>query len=545
MFALRSGILPSRGSRLLCLSLALVAPKALAQTAFTSFCFNDGSQVKAERFEIHDGKFQLFVPGSAAPLEYSASNVCSINVDPCLCGGQKTLSHAPDVQGGPDRFGIYGSNTIGERMMPMLLETYARKRLGSDPIVKFTKPEESEITLMDGSATKAKIDFQSHGTATALPGLLSGKAQIAMASRQLNKAEAEALRARFNIDAYAPENEHILSLGGYAIIANNRNPVQQLTLDQIARLFSGAIVNWRDVGGPDLPVAIYRLDDKSGTYDLLKEQVLEPSRQTISAGAKQFESSEMLSGGVARDPGAIGFVGLPYRGDNTTIRIASSCGLIGFPNHFSTKTEEYPLSRRLYAYTIGEPASPTARDFMHFTLSEEVGELKTESGYMGMTIEFQDSGEQSARTQAIVQNPEAFLGRNNPVPASAVRFFETAMGEMRRASIEFRFRPGGSDLDARALLDLSRLARYLASPAASGKAFYLVGFADSEGGWERNQALALHRAQVIAGELRKRGGFSVSPDRVKALSYMAPVACNDTEAGRAKNRRVEVWIADK
>jgi len=528
----------------LALGLTLAAAPAAAQPASTSFCFVDGSQIKAERFESRGGNFQLYVPGSATPLQYPASSVCSVNVDPCICGGRAPAGAAAPAQraDGVDRFGVYGSNTIGERMMPMLIEAFAKRTYGADPVVKITNAEEKEITLVQGGATKAIIDFQAHGSATGPSALLSGKAQIAMTSRPISADEAAALDQKYQVDMFAPENEHILSLGAGAVIVNAANPVAKLTLEQSARLFSGAIANWREVGGPDLPVTIYRRDDKSGTFDLMKAKVLDPSGQQIARSAKSFESSELLSSNVARDPGGIGFVEALYAGDNVTVRIASACGIVSAPTAFSTKTEEYPISRRLFAYTLGRPQSPVASDLLRFSLSDEASALKVEAGYVGSEIEFQDAAEQDARTQVIVNTPHAFLGANDDVPADATKFFASAMSGMRRASVELRFRSNDANLDTLALRDVKRLGQFLSSAEIAEKPFLVVGFADTDGGWAKNLKLAKRRAQIVANALKKASGLGVSDANVRSLSYMAPVACNDTEAGKAKNRRVEVWI---
>ncbi|MGO9428354.1 MAG: cell envelope biogenesis protein OmpA, partial [Rhodoblastus sp.] len=69
-------------------------------------------------------------------------------------------------------------------------------------------------------------------------------------------------------------------------------------------------------------------------------------------------------------------------------------------------------------------------------------------------------------------------------------------------------------------------------------------FADSDGDWRRNEALAMRRAETVA-DLLKGAGVRVSRSNIKTLSYLAPIACNDSDAGKGKNRRVEVWIGDR
>jgi phosphate transport system substrate-binding protein len=253
-----AGVVPSRFSH--------------AQQQQTVFCLSDGTQVSVDRFETREGKFLLYVPGGTAPLEYPSSSVRGINM-PCPAGPP-----AP-------RFGIHGSNTIGERLMPMLIEAYGQKRLGVKPTAKLTAPEEQEITLKSSSGTRAVIDLHAHGSGTAASALIDGKAVIGMASRQLNPDEVKLVDQRFNVNVLAPGNEHVLALDGLAVIVHPTNPIKQLRLDQIAQVFSGQITNWRGIGGADRPIKTFRRDDKSGTYDTFKTLVLAPYHLNISAQA--------------------------------------------------------------------------------------------------------------------------------------------------------------------------------------------------------------------------------------------------------------------
>jgi phosphate transport system substrate-binding protein len=96
--------------------------------------------------------------------------------------------------------------------------------------------------------------------------------------------------------------------------------------------------------------------------------------------------------------------------------------------------------------------------------------------------------------------------------------------------------------DCRAIGDVARLARLLKSPSLAGKSFYLVGFADANGDWRANLSLAKHRAQRVA-EALTHAGQKVPAQALKSFSFLAPSACNDSETGAAKNRRVEIWVA--
>lgn len=261
----------------------------------------------------------------------------------------------------------------------------------------------------------------------------------------------------------------------------------------------------------------------------------------ISPQATKHESSDELSSAVANDPNAIGFIGLPYINKNHPLSITSTCGLASGPSRYAVKTETYPLARRLYLYTVGAPPDFVARDLLQFVLSDDAQSTIAEAGFVDQAIDFQDTGDQKSWSDNLIQNPGAGLPEGSPVPQAMVDAFAKIIGEVRRASIVFRFESGSARLDTRALQDIGRLARYLSSPAVAGKPFWITGFADPDGGWGYNKMLAGQRAAEVGVQLQN-AGIKISAQNILTASYMAPVACNDSDAGKAKNRRVEVWI---
>jgi phosphate transport system substrate-binding protein len=515
-------------------------------------CLKSGVQVRAVRVEARDSKFIVYPEGGGAAIEFAEGQVKGIGV-PC---GSATPT-PPQSTASTQKFGIYGSNTIGERLMPLLIDAFSQKKYGARSIQRPVAPEESSIEIRSSGASEpvAVIDFQSHGSGTSAKALLEKKAIIGMSSRRANDDEAAKIQAQYNINLRAPGNEHVLALDGLAVVVNADNPIKQLSLDQIARIFAGEVTNWRDVtargadgrevNGPDRPISVHARDDKSGTYDTFVALVLSPSdgpKRKLTPQATRYESSENLSDAVAKDPGAIGFIGFPYVGKNHPLSIASTCGLLSAPAKFTVKTESYPLARRLYLYTIGTPNESVARDLLQFALSDDAQTTVIEGEFIDQSIEFQDGDGQRQWRQTLVTNPQLGLGADKEVPSGMVRAFDGVMQNVRRSAVVYRFERNSSDLDVRALQDVDRLARYLRSPAVAGKRFYIAGFADSEGGWRSNLHLSAQRAARVAEELQKRG-VNVPKQDVFALSYMAPVACNDTPNGQAKNRRVEVWVS--
>jgi phosphate transport system substrate-binding protein len=112
------------------------------------------------------------------------------------------------------------------------------------------------------------------------------------------------------------------------------------------------------------------------------------------------------------------------------------------------------------------------------------------------------------------------------------------MPQSDRLSVDFRFRPGSSTLDTKAVDDINRVATAMSSQFAS-RGLILVGFADSTGNPAANLELSKNRAESVAQQMRTRG---VAPVLVTGFGQELPVADNSTEDGREKNRRVEAWL---
>jgi phosphate transport system substrate-binding protein len=301
-----------------------------------------------------------------------------------------------------------------------------------------------------------------------------------------------------------------------AIITHSANPLAQLSLAQLVKIFSGEITNWSELGGKNLPINIYARDENSGTWDSFKSMVLDASAATLALTAKRFESSTELSDSVAKDEAAIGFIGLPYvrRAKLLAISATKNSKAI-LPTHFTVSTEDYPLARRLYFYLPQKTISSDAEDFVKFSETER-----------GQSI-VEDIG-------LVSQNIKTGQPFNNSFYPEEMR---SLTARSQRLSINFRFKDGSDELDSKGISDLERLVNYV--EINSPKRVQLFGFSDSEGDQAQNAELSLRRAKVVEQQLIARG---IYPLVARGLGEEAPLASSKTEDGRRMNRRVEVWI---
>jgi phosphate transport system substrate-binding protein len=443
---------------------------------------------------------------------------------PLFAQAVATQSAAPSAPAG--RTGIHGSNTVGATLMPLLIRKFG------------AVPEEQSIRILSQKAERGVVELHSHGSGTAFSSLLDGKAVIGMSSRAIKSDEVAKLQTRYGGNMLGPDSEHVIALDGLAVFVNRRNPAgaKPMTLDTLAKIFSGEISNWSQIdGGQPGPIMVHGRDEKSGTFGTFEDLVLKPAKKVISPSAKRYESSEQLSDAIEADVSAIGFSGLPYVRNNQALAIATSCGISHTPSRFGVQTEVYPLSRRLFLYTAGQPSEPLARALLTYAKSDAAQPVVQEAGFIDQRVELEDNADRSRWLQAARENSDP-----RATKPQVDRFLLDGQ-KIQRASINFRFQYNSAELDSKALADVQRLAAHLRNQKITGRQWTLVGFADNRGNYEYNGDLARRRAEAVGNALAS-AGVTVGPGNFSNHSWLAPVACNDSDAGRALNRRVEVWL---
>ena len=445
-----------------------------------------------------------------------------------------------DGSGAASALVLAGSNTIGASLAPRLVELYT-DQIGSDLLEWRIDGGNERTALIEGGGPDSlqQISIRAHGSNTGFRDLIDGTADIAMASRPIRDTEAQALQGQG--DMLAPNAEHVLALDGLAIIVHPDNPVRRLSRNVVRAIFAGEIANWRDLAAfgdelgldpaslPDAPIEVLARDDNSGTFDSFERLVLSDG-SALTPGAERFESNPELADQVAARPQAIGFSGLGHVRNSRALAI-DECGVVIEPNPFDVKAEEYPLSRRLYLYRPPESANPWSGEFVEAATGAIGQTIVEQEGFVGLDIAVRDAEDSEAFWSGIGQRARQVAGTLDEI--------EKVTNGARRLTSTFRFNSASSTLDARALRDLRRMARYVREEGLDPGRVMLLGYADSRGGYDSNMALSLRRAQSVAAELEREG---LTVGEVHGFSEELPVACNDDERGWSLNRRVEVWL---
>ena len=411
---------------------------------------------------------------------------------------------------------IHGSHAVEEELVPMLVTNYLASKGATDIKYIGVNPHDKIVTAkLPNRNIPVAIELESHESSSAFSELGEEKASIGVAARPVTDSEVSILLDRYG-NLHSPAGEHIIGLDGLTIIVNRSNPIDALTIEQVAGLFSGGISDWSQIGGRPGPVNIHVRDQKAGTWDSFRYLVLDRSNQTIAANHKIFETDAEVSDHVASDAGGIGFVRMPYVRSTKAIAIADTAATIPIePTHFNVETEEYPLSRRLYMYTSPREHQKMIDELIYF-VSSPTGQAVVE------------------KTDFIPQR----VYKIKPLPPEhATPAYKALTEDAERLSLNFYFQPGHIDLDTKGVHDIPRVASYIDGHPA--KEVLLIGFTDNQGKAERNEKLSAKRAEVVARRLHEYG---IASTTVEGLGESMPIADNNTEFGRNRNRRVEVWV---
>jgi len=438
----------------------------------------------------------------------------ALTLSSAFVGAVDSFVAAPFKEGVEGRlFQVQGSNTIGARLMKNLLVDYFRaKDVGGVAVQALELENEYRVGgIVDARAVY--VDVAAHGSSTGFHALQHHQADLSMSSRPIKVTEVANLSHLGDMSGF--DAEHVIAIDGLAVIVNHNNRVQQLSLNQIAGIFSGKIRNWSELGGRDLAINLYARDDRSGTWDTFKSLVLRKKYQ-LASSARRFESNDHLSDSVAGDAGGIGFVGLASVRDSRALLVFDTGTTPLHPGKISVATEDYALSRRLFLYTPPNLKTPAIDDFVRFVQTDNAQQQVESTGFVSQALI-------ETKPQGLRQGPREYL--------------EATQGASR-LSVNFRFSQGSATLDNKARQDLQRLVAYMARSENGQKKMTLVGFGDAKQTESRALVLSKLRAIAVKSQLRKLG---VSTQPVKGFGAYLPVASN-ADMGKIKNRRVEVWV---
>ncbi len=247
---------------------------------------------------------------------------------------------------------------------------------GSDTIVHVASSIAE--SYMDDNPDSS-VSVTGGGTGTGIAALLNGTADIANASRRIKSKETN-LATKKGIEI----KETAVARDGIVIIVNPKNPVDELTMDQLSNIYRGKVKSWKEVGGHDSSFNLLSRESSSGTYSFIQKTVL--GKKDFAKTAKLMPATSSIITEVASSKDAIGYVGLGYvheaKNKVKVVKVkADKNAKSVLPTDETVKSGEYPISRPLYMY-YDTNAHAAAKDFLKYVLSEKGQEVVKREGFV-------------------------------------------------------------------------------------------------------------------------------------------------------------------
>lgn len=267
--------------------------------------------------------------------------------------------------------GCSSAPTQGQAASSPAVETIENK--GSDTMVNLALAWAERYMAQHPNV---RISVTGGGSGTGIAALINNTVDIANASRAIKPEELAEAKAN-GIEPY----EITVAKDAIAVVVNPKNPVSQLTIQQISAIYTSQITNWKEVGGEDRPIVLLSRESNSGTYVFFLEEVVRRggnnSKLLFSPDTLLLPSSEGISNEIRQNPNAIGYDGLGYvTPDQKTIAIAGSPDRPYVkPSLASVVDGSYPISRPLFVYTPGPPQS-AVKAYLDWILSEGQQQVK-------------------------------------------------------------------------------------------------------------------------------------------------------------------------
>ncbi len=458
----------------------------------------------------------------------------SIDASQVVCEG----AACPNAAAALTDFTISGSGAIGNTLLPTLIEVFALERGGDLEVSTNDDGSKKYNVLQADGSVYASITIQSTNATEGFAGLLDGSSVAAMSARHISPNEIAAFDQAGKGQMTSPDQERILAMDGVIAAVNPANRVQILSLSQISAIFEGAITNWKQVGGKDAPIRLYRRAVSADTPSAFYASVMAPAGHEFSSTATEFASDAAVSDAVAADVNGIGLTSYAQARNAKAVTIRSVCGELFGPSDFAIKTEAYPLTRRMYLYTSKIGLPDVAAEFLAFATSPDAQSVISNAGFVDQSVAHASLNGQGRRlAQAIVSAP----GRAELLQ---LQDLASVMLDANRLSFTLHYTKNGA-LDARALADIKRLAAIIKTGAFSSRQMLVLGFSDNTGAVDAELVSTQAIAQTVRDQIvAATGRATLGNLRISPIGYgpQMPLGCNETDYGRTSNNRVEIWV---
>lgn len=236
---------------------------------------------------------------------------------------------------------IKGSDTLGAKIVPQLAEAF--------------KADQAR------RGTNVVFEIAAEGSSTGIASVIDGTAEIGMSSRDLKKKDISKARSN-NVEM----GTIVVAKDTIAIVVNESNPLESISLEEIEQIFTGDIENWSAITLHTGKISSYTRNTSSGTYNTFQKIAL--SSRNYGSETQKMAGNEQIAAEVANNLNGIGYIGLAYV-NVPGIKVLQVDGSRPIDS-------DYPIARPLY-FLIDNNKSlrPLTRRFIDFSISSEGQEI--------------------------------------------------------------------------------------------------------------------------------------------------------------------------
>jgi len=240
---------------------------------------------------------------------------------------------------------------------------------GSDTILKMGQDIAEEYMEEN---KKSLVTVTGGGSSKGISGLLENSIDIAQASRGIKTKEIEKAK-ELGIEI----KEIVIGYDGILVIVNKDNPVKNITTEELKKIFTGEIKNWKELRGKDEMIMVLSRDFNSGTYSFFKEHIL--NEEEYKKDAVFLPSNQSIVNEVMKNQDAIGYIGMAYKnGSVNSLKVNDVEG-----TYSNILNKKYPISRELYWY-VSKKNEKYLKKIIKYMLGDKGQKIVKKEGFISL-----------------------------------------------------------------------------------------------------------------------------------------------------------------
>ena len=244
---------------------------------------------------------------------------------------------------------------------------------GSDTLVILAQ-KWAEVYMSKHPETK--IQVSGGGSGVGFAALQNQQTDLCDASRKIKSTEIANCIKAFG----KRPTEYKVALDGLSVYVHESNSIKELSLEQLERIFTGKVKNWKDVGGNDAAITVYSRENSSGTYEFFKEHVLKG--KDFAASAQTMPGTSALVQAVSKDNSGIGYGGGAYAKGTKALKIKKDDASPAIePTEENVVNSSYPIWRYLFVYVNPNLDKGEVAAYLTWMRGAEGQKLVKEVGY--------------------------------------------------------------------------------------------------------------------------------------------------------------------